>query len=499
MRWIRIACFCMCVVQLAPVVAADANSKQWLAFAPQELAEPLKPLAKRRQDQGWKTTIVDWNGTAAELLSEITARAKSFEGRTAVVLCGAYGATKDDARLQPLRGTKGRMLDSPTDHGFGLPDAHGVATIEVGRLPARTADELKGMIEKIVRFEDQAIGPWSNRLNLIVADPGGASAIERQFAEVIVQSALGSRIRSLHARWRTTCIADATNSPFAVGAGEFGKATTSMFNDGQLFACYCGHSGAAGLWSRRDYVMVRDEFSKLAIKNSSGVFVSCGCFGCQVSGLAGQGYVLSSVQNPNGPVAAVGAFGESYAALGQLALDGLMDTLNQGKQPETLGEYWLGIQRGLAHGKISGLTFWLYDQADGTGGKSPLADQRQEHMEMWTLLGDPALRMPLLGDAPIEVQGELQSGESVLIEMPARDFADGTGAAISVEYRFGQPADKQAVLFQQTVAVTNGLVKASFAIPSFDDKRDVTLRVIVADKNHRVQGAALVKSKAKAK
>jgi hypothetical protein len=41
-------------------------------------------------------------------------------------------------------------------------------------------------------------------------------------------------------------------------------------------------------------------------------------------------------------------------------------------------------------------TFALLDMADGTGGKVPLATQRLEHLEMWMLLGDPALRMPIV-------------------------------------------------------------------------------------------------------
>jgi hypothetical protein len=40
------------------------------------------------------------------------------------------------------------------------------------------------------------------------------------------------------------------------------------------------------------------------------------------------------------------------------------------------------------------LTFLVLDNADGSRGRISLADQRREHVQMWTLLGDPALRMP---------------------------------------------------------------------------------------------------------
>jgi hypothetical protein len=490
----RIACFCLCALQFFGVANAS-DQKQWLAFAPSELVKELKPLAERRTKQGWQTSVIESNGTADGLLKKIRKRSQLSDGPTVVLLCGSYGFEKGSAKIPFSRGKHGRMKLRPTDYTFGFPDKDGVATIAVGRLPARNPVELRAMIQKMIRFEDQAVGPWTHRLNLIVADPGGASAMERRFADVIVQSALGSRITSLHPRWRTTCIADTSNSQFAVEANRFGMATTSMFSDGQLFSCYCGHSGPAGLWSRQGYVVPRNEFMKMSIKDSTGIFVSCGCFGCQISGRDGQGYALSAVQNPNGPVAAIGAYGESYAALGQLALDGLMKSLNQKTAIDTLGDYWLGVQRGLAHGKINGLTFWLYDQADGSGGRISLADQRKEHLEMWTLLGDPALRLPILSDAPVTIDGEFTPGKTISIQMPDNKSPDNTQAAVSLEYRFRRPIDKPGVIAEKAVSVSQGMVTSDFELPDFNTTRDVVLRVIVTSKQERIQGTVLVKRK----
>ena len=43
---------------------------------------------------------------------------------------------------------------------------------------------------------------------------------------------------------------------------------------------------------------------------------------------------------------------------------------------------------------MNALMFRLLDAADGTSGRVPLAEQRKEHVEMWMLLGDPAMRLP---------------------------------------------------------------------------------------------------------
>ena len=79
----------------------------------------------------------------------------------------------------------------------------------------------------------------------------------------------------------------------------------------------------------------------------------------------------------DGPVAVIGAHGESYAAMGQLALDGMLRCLMTPEPPTRLGAYWLAAKAGLARGKIDGITFWLYDQADGSRGTVPLDEQRE--------------------------------------------------------------------------------------------------------------------------
>lgn len=58
----------------------------------------------------------------------------------------------------------------------------------------------------------------------------------------------------------------------------------------------------------------------------------------------------------------------------------------------------------------------LYDHFDGSRGKASLATQRQEHLEMWLLLGDPALIVPA---APLEISlqavSSAHAGENIAV------------------------------------------------------------------------------------
>jgi len=176
------------------------------------------------------------------------------------------------------------------------------------------------------------------------------------------------------------------------------------------------------MWSMTNF-MTRGDWGRLKIPRGGGVFVTCGCFACQVEGREGDGFGLAAVRNPGGPVAVIGASGESYSAPGQLAAEGLLKCLSKPPFLPRLGDYWLAVQAGLAQGRIDDQTFKLYDQVDGSGGKVPLAVQRVEHLEMWMLLGDPALRLPLVPmSIALNVSEPVQPGKRVLVkgEIPKR-------------------------------------------------------------------------------
>jgi len=104
-------------------------------------------------------------------------------------------------------------------------------------------------------------------------------------------------------------------------------------------------------------------------------------------------------------------------------VDGLLRCLRKAPFPSRLGEYWLVVQEGLAHGEIDEGVFALFDQFDGSGGKVPLSVQRLEHLEMWMLLGDPALHLPIVPvDIALEAGTNATPGKPIKVSgtLPAR-------------------------------------------------------------------------------
>ena len=127
----------------------------------------------------------------------------------------------------------------------------------------------------------------------------------------------------------------------------------------------------------------------------------------------------------------MGATGEDYSAPGMLALEGLKQALAKPPFPSRLGEYWLAVQAGLAEAPMEDLIFRLLDQIDDYKGKVPLSVQRREHLEMWLLLGDPALRLPISPlDVTLQSPGPVFAGKQIAVSgtLPGRL----AGAAVHV-------------------------------------------------------------------
>jgi hypothetical protein len=128
------------------------------------------------------------------------------------------------------------------------------------------------------------------------------------------------------------------------------------------------------------------------------------------------------VRNPQGPVAVLGSHGICFAAMVQLAADGLFQSTFRDRVPDRLADSWLALKQGLARGKIDDFTYRMLDSVDGDS-RIPQETQRQEHLEMFVLLGDPALRLPAVGrDVELTVAGPLSAGMACTVKgkVPAR-------------------------------------------------------------------------------
>ena len=403
--------------------AGQTNSAgQWIVVTPPTFRPTLEPLIQHRKEEGFAVVVVDTMPTGIHeqlmqadgkpLKARLEQLIRNYPGRSFVLLAGAHnvaGSTNVDHCVPSLHGAFERMKNQPSDAGYGLPDSEGAPTVPVGRFPARNSEELSAMVQKTLKFEtDLTPAPWRNRLLLLLGNPGGGS-----MAENYVQDTLDADLAALDPSWEVRTMFNAASSRFYLPRPVDRDTALQSLAGGVFFSVYLGHSGADGLGLDMRFIQ-KDSWTKLNIAQGAGPFFTCGCFACQPDE-KGEGYGLAAMRNGSGPVAVIGATGESYSAPGQLAAEGLMTCLSGHPFPERLGDYWLAAANGLARGKMGAMVFALMDMTDGSGGKIPLATQRREHLEMWMLFGDPALRMPAVSMDVLLKAGSPIAGKALVV------------------------------------------------------------------------------------
>ncbi len=382
--------------------ARDSAEGQWIVVVAPLFRDAVQPLLKHRKQQGFQTTVV----FSSDLLSAAEIRAgdgrklrdyvnnlfRGHAGPSYVLLVGAVragnGETGERTVVPTLEGGVGRMKGQPSDNGYGCLNDDRKPTAAVGRFPARSELEAAEMVKKTLAFEnDRLPGEWRHRLTILAGVPAYNPLVDR-----MVEAMAFARLDKLDPSWTGRAVYSNPQSRFCPPDDKLRSVALKNVEDGEAWTLYLGHTNAEGLWGGNARYLDRDDWSKLKIKPRAGIFATFGCNGCQLLGERGEGYGVAAMRNPDGPVAVIGSHGICFAAMVQLATDGLVAATFTGKAPERLGASWLAMKAGLAEGKIDDLAFNLLDAVDGDGN-IPQATQRLEHLEMFTLLGDPALKL----------------------------------------------------------------------------------------------------------
>jgi hypothetical protein len=424
------------LVTLSPchlvTLASAAAAEQWIAVTAPAFRKAIEPLCEQRKAQGFRVVVVETNdvlgadevrkGDAAKLRDHLHKLCRDHQGPSSILLVGAIeGSRLEDAEKKVLpscRGSAGRMKGQPSDNAYGCPAGGRLPSVPVGRFPARSEQEARDMVAKTLRYEnDRRPDPWRRRLTILAGVPAYNPLVDR-----VVESLAFSRLDRLDPSWAGRAIYTNPQSRFCVPDARLHAQALRYVQEGEAFTLYLGHSSPEGLYAGNDASFLdRADWGRLRIERGSGVFFTTGCNGCQLGGKDGEGYGIAAVRNPQGPAAVIGPHGISYAAMGLLASDGLFESVFAGRLPERLGTTWLAVEKGVAQGKIDELTYRMLDAVDGDSS-IPQATQRQEHLEMFVLLGDPALRLPAV-PADLELKAEaVQAGKPLAVRgrVPAR-------------------------------------------------------------------------------
>jgi hypothetical protein len=434
--------------------AAEAPPKQWVLVTAPAHRAALEPLCELRKEQGFRVSIVETTdvlskeairtGDAGKLQRHVNKLCHEFPGKSFVLLVGFIGVGGDgnvSTVVPPLAGSVGRMRGQPTDCGYGNP-VDGLPSVPVGRFPARTADEAAAMVRKTIDLEhDDLPGPWRRRLTVLAGVPAFNPLVDR-----LVETLALARLDQIDPVWTGRAIYHNAQSRFCLPDRDLHTRALEYVCEGEALTLYLGHSSPEGLWAGGARFLDRSDWGQLHIRRGAGVFATFGCYGCQLRGRGGEGYGIAAIRNAHGPAAVLGAQGICFAAMVRLASEGFAGSVLAAKPPERLGTAWLALLTGLASGDMDPISYALLDRVDGDP-QIPQATQRREHLEMFILLGDPALRLPVLpADITLTDPGPLKAGTTLAINGTLPPRLAGARVRVTLERTAGSlPADLETL------------------------------------------------------
>lgn len=200
-------------MRIAPMTASNLRSTiqqaDYLVITHPTLADALKPLVQWREKQGLKVSVV----TTDEIYDEFNFGAESplairaliewasrYWGRPAPRFVLLVGKASYDY-LNYLNGANPNLLptylvttphlgQAASDNWFVAPDdANGRPALAIGRIPAKTADQVARVVRKIIAVESAPPADWRHRAIFVADDkePGFAQSADALAAQTKMQ------------------------------------------------------------------------------------------------------------------------------------------------------------------------------------------------------------------------------------------------------------------------------------------------------------------------
>lgn len=413
---------------LLALVASALQPPDTVVVCPAVMRQALEPWVRYRTEQGHRVIVVPGAPTAEEVRESI--RRAAGKSARFVVLVGdadpdAYFDGQIASRSLPVHWAEAKATAAfapewhiAADNWYADLDDDLSPDVAIGRLTADTPQELAQIIEKTIAYERSSdFGTWRRRLNF-VAGVGGFGLLTDTMLESAARYYLTERIPSAcdvsmtYASWR---------SPYCPDPRRFREITLQRLSEGSLFWVYLGHGFHVELdrlnFDGEEYPILSTPDVR-QIRSAAGspiaMFLACytGALDTREDCLAEE-----MLRTPGAPVAVLAASRVTMPyGLSVWGLE-MADAVFQSRAT-TLGEAVLRAKQRMlaapdAKGGGRGMLDTLAAVLSPTGSK--LAEEREDHVLLFNLFGDPLLR--LQHPQPVAMEIESTAAPGALIEV----------------------------------------------------------------------------------
>lgn len=364
----------------------------WLVVTRPMFVEAAKPLVEKRSKDGFETVISTL--PVGEAIATLKRR-PAF-----LLLMGDDEAGKQSEpwylgcrwrRLYRWRAAQAKMFASDTL--WGDFDGDLIPDIPVGRIPVRTVEQLKLVVNKIMAFEQRQPTPDDLRLPIWAGTAGYNQMFNMMATELLLNN-----IRKEASLWLRPWIISADPMHSLCGwPFEQPVMFTEQLKRGGVMAVLIGHGSSEHFFSMvfegKGIGYCTGHFKDaLATGEASPptVIIACstGNFLWTKDCLA-----ESLLSMPGGPVAVIGATVESHPLTNCFSV--LCLIRERGEKDKRIGTIWLAAQRKAMKTRDFIVERMLINVEGKLEEKMDVGKLRRDQILMYALLGDPATRLHL--------------------------------------------------------------------------------------------------------
>jgi hypothetical protein len=474
----------------------DRVRADWLAVVPSGFDEALDPLGDRRASS-MRVAYVRADevavgfGPGPEGIRALVERVKP----RFLLLAGDADRVPTFRRPGAYRSDRfASDEDAAGDFPYGVP---------VGRLPADTPEELRGMAERIAAFEGLPGGMWQKRIGFVCGQAGFNAvvdqAIERQFNQVVAQG--------IPASYDVEVAFADPRSKYGAYPPAFHENAMRMLNEGSLFYVYLGHGYRKSFdtvtYKDRTYPIFDEKrLGEIGVREGRPIMVVIACSTGEFD--APEDCIGEAIlKRPGGPVAFIGGSRTTQPYANALLSRHLVDQVFA-KEAATLGEALHGAKEALLGQDASPLRMQADALAAMIQGPQALEPMRQDVVLHYNLLGDPATPLRRPGnDLELSVKGFPGPGRTFTVtgrapdgpleltfEVPRDRFAhpvelEGEDPAAAMARRYRNANRKWIV--RVPAASMNGEFEAEVELPASVKSGQHFLKLWAADRATAVE------------
>ncbi len=309
-----------------------------------------------------------------------------------------------------------------TDNVYADMNGDDIPDLALGRIPARTDEEVDRVLAKVRAYESTyTVGAWNRRLNIFASTSGFGEP-----ADTLIEQLVFNIVEEIPYEYDLTMTYARKDSPYVFVPEKFSDKVYERISEGALMVTYVGHGFKDGFatldWSGRSFpILDTSQLSKITASAKMPILTLIAC----ATGAFDEGESISEkiLKSPTGPVAVLSSTEDSQPYPNAIFVRELGQVMALTREP-TLGLAFVSAKKRMID-NADALRVMIDQRAGGLLMPAVRASQKKSHLYMYTLFGDPAMRIAYPGKGALTAPATAAPGATFDVTATLTGLGEG--------------------------------------------------------------------------